>query len=99
MFSYHGTNERCVVCQVAVPVGVAARRARANAAHWLAGSAGACWGGWDVRRLGCKIPISGGALPEPVSRPNLHVHARHTYQCTSPSVRYCTTTATDVDYV
>jgi len=37
-----GRARRCVVRRVAVPVGVAARRARAAAAHWLAGSAVEC---------------------------------------------------------
>jgi len=39
-----GWAQRCVVCRVAVLVGMAAGRARAASAHWLGGQV--CWGGW-----------------------------------------------------
>jgi len=48
-----GLAGRGVACRVAVPVGMAAGRARATAAHWL--SEQACWGGagCPAAGLGC----------------------------------------------
>jgi len=62
MLSYNGTNGRTgtALCSSPAPVDMAAARARAAAAHWLAGSAGrlAGPGGWTRLLPGTVMHVS-----------------------------------------